>query len=72
MTQEKIPTRPEYQARYEVQVSATPGGGWQTVEGFGDLDAAHQAAALRLHDEGVPGVRIIEVLAFEVNPLFIT
>ena len=35
MTQEKIPTRPEYQARYEVQVSATPGSGWQTVEGFG-------------------------------------
>lgn len=72
MSQESIQPRPEYLARYEVQVSATPGGAWQTVEECGDLEAAHRSAATRLHDEGVPGVRVIEVHAFEVNPLFIT
>ena len=69
---ETIQPRPEYLARYEVQVSATPGGAWQTVDEFTELADAHRAAATRLHDEGVPGVRVIEVLAFEVNPLFIT
>lgn len=72
MQQETIQPRPEYLARYEVQVSATPGGAWQTVETSDDLAAAQRAAASRLHDEGMPGVRVIEVLAFEVNPLFIT
>lgn len=72
MLQETIQPRPEYLARYEVQVSATPGGAWQTVETSDDLDTAQRSAATRLHDEGVPGVRVIEVLAFEVNPLFIT
>ncbi len=72
MDDETIQPRPEYLARYEVQVTATPGGAWQTVGTFDDLARAQEAAAARLHEEGAPGVRVIEVLAFEVNPLFIT
>lgn len=70
--EEAIEGRPEYLERYELQITPTPGGAWETVERFGDLESAQRAAATRLHDEGIPGVRIIEVLAFEVNPLFIT
>lgn len=72
MLQETIQTRPEYLARYEVQVSATPGGAWETVAASDDLADAQRAAATRLHEQGAPGVRVIEVIAFEVNPLFIT
>ena len=72
MEQETIQPRPEYLARYEVQVTATPGGPWTTVNSFDDLEQAQQDAGTRLHDEGAPGVRVIEVLSFEVNPLFIT
>ena len=58
MDQKTIQPRPEYLARYEVQVTATPGGAWRTVETFDDLARAQQAAARNLHDDAAPGVAV--------------